>query len=237
MNIIHKPFARMTPDQATVPLLANGDRMGQAEFHRRYQSYPPHIKFELVGGTVFMASPARLTHGRFGEELAFVLKSYANATPGVESAGNITTILGEESEPQPDRLLRVLSEYGGRSDVDPDDYLVGPPELIAEIAYSSRATDLHHKREDYERAGVLEYLVVSVEEPELYWFNFVTGRSISPNRQGICCSRVFPGLWIHRQALLDRDSARLEAILRQGLASRAHAAFVKRLEKARKQQS
>jgi hypothetical protein len=93
---------------------------------------------------------------------------------------------------------------------------------------------LHQKRDDYEQAGVLEYLVVTVEDPELYWYNFASGGSISPNRKGICCSKVFPGLWIHHQAMLERDSARLEAVLRLGLASRAHAACVKRLEKARK---
>jgi hypothetical protein len=37
--------------------------------------------------------------------------------------------------------------------------------------------------------------------------------------------------------MLGRDTTQLETVLRQGLASRAHAAFVKRLEKARKQKS
>ena len=237
MNIIYKPFDRATADRTGIPLLVNGDRMGQAEFHRRYKTYPRHVKFELIGGTVYMASPVRMTHGRYDEELAYLFKTYSNATPGVESAGNTTTILGEESEPQPDRFLRILSEYGGHSTVDAEDYLTGPPELLAEVASSSRAIDLHQKRDDYERAGVLEYLVVCVEEPELHWFHFASGGLITPNRQGVCCSQVFPGLWIHQQALLQRDSSRLEAVLRQGLASRVHAAFVKRLEKARKRKT
>ena len=32
--------------------LSNGDRMDQAEFHRRYQACPEGVKFELIGGTV-----------------------------------------------------------------------------------------------------------------------------------------------------------------------------------------
>ncbi len=234
MSIIQRSIDRKTNEPTTLPLLANGDRMGQAEFHRRYELYPGNDKFELVGGTVYMASPVRLLHGRYDEELSYLLKTYSNATSGVESVGNITTILGEESQPQPDRVLRILTEYGGRSGVNADDYVTGPPEFLAEIAYSSRSIDLHQKRSDYEQAGVLEYLVLCVEEPELHWFNFTSQSSIEANRHGVYCSKVFPGLWIHGKALLERDSVQLETVLRQGLASRAHAAFVKRLERSHK---
>jgi hypothetical protein len=234
MNIIPKPRDRATLDARTVPLLINGDRMEQAEFHRRYEACAADEKFELVGGIVYMASPLRLAHGLYDEELAFLFKTYSKATPGVESAGNVTTILGEESEPQPDRILRILSEYGGLSGVTTDGYLRGPPELLAEVAHSSRAIDLHQKRADYEQAGVREYLVVCVEEAEPHWFNFASGGLITANRQGVYRSRVFPGLWIQGDGLLRRDTGRLEATLRQGLASREHAAFVKRLEQARR---
>src|SRR5207248_1064793 len=113
-------------------------------------------------------------------------------------------------------------------------YYTGPPELVAEIAHSSRAIDMNQKREDYERAGVPEYLVLSVRERELQWFHFPSRRMIRPDRQGVARSRVFPGLWIDVPALLGRDGRRLTAAVQEGMASRAHAAFVKRLEKARK---
>jgi hypothetical protein len=50
-------------------------------------------------------------------------------------------------------------------------------------------------------------------------------------------SRVFPGLWLDEAALLRLDVARLMEVLQQGLASRAHAAFVKRLQAARRKHS
>lgn len=34
------------------PLLHNGDRLKQPEFHRRYQAHPGSDKFELIGGIV-----------------------------------------------------------------------------------------------------------------------------------------------------------------------------------------
>ncbi len=223
-----------SPTENGAPLLCNGDRMKQPEFHRRYEAYPEDVKFELVGGIVYMASPLRLPNGQYHIELSLALCLYKGATPGVEVADNATVILGEDSEPQPDLLLRILTEHGGRSGVTEDEYCQGPPELLAEVAHSSRAIDMNQKRKDYERAGVQEYIVLCVEERELHWFHFPSGRPIRPDRQGVARLRVFPGLWIHVPALLERDSSRLMAAVQQGLSTSAHAAFVRRLAKARK---
>ena len=219
------------------PLLCNGDCMNQREFHRRYETYPDNVKIELVGGVVYMASPLRRPHGKYHPKLSHALSHYEDFTPGVEASDNATQILGEESEPQPDLALRILPEYGGQSGFNDDEYYVGPPELIAEISHGTRTLDMNQKRQDYEQAGVLEYLVLCVKERELHWFSFATQKMIRPDRDGIARSRVFPGLWIQVAALLERDGPRLIETVQKGLASRAHAAFVKRLEKARRTQS
>jgi hypothetical protein len=213
--------------------LYTGDHMTQAEFHRRYETYPEDVKYELIGGIVYMAASLKRDHGTYHPELSLVLALYKAATPGVEVADNMTTILGEESEPQPDLLLRRLTEYDGQSQYDKDDYLVGPPELVAEIAHSSRAIDMNRKRKDYLEAGVQEYVVLCVEERQLYWFHFPSRRRLKPNRQGVWKSHAFPGLWLDGPALMARDSARLIATAQQGTASPEHAAFVKRLLAAR----
>jgi Uma2 family endonuclease len=216
--------------------LHNGDRLTQAEFHRRYQACPEGVKAELIGGIVYMPSPTRWPHGSYHLLLGGVFFLYAGSTPGVKGFDNATTILGDFSEPQPDLALRILREYGGRSWENPDKYIEGAPELLAEIAHSSRAIDLHDKKDDYRRAGVQEYLVLCVEEQELHWFHFPTGRTLKPDRQGVARSRIFPGLWLDVPALLAEDSARLIAAVQQGLASRAHATFVKRLAARSKRQ-
>jgi hypothetical protein len=231
---MHTALQRQSGFSSAIPLLANGDRMSQPEFHRRYQQYPKDVKFELVGGTVYMASPLRNLHGRYHQKFNWVFLLYEEGTSGVETTDNATVILGEESEPQPDTTLRVLAECGGQSRVDDDEYVAGAPELLAEVAYSSRAIDMNQKREDYERAGVLEYLVLCIEERELHWFHFPSGNQITPNRQGISRSVVFPGLWIDNRSLLEQNKARLREVVEQGLASHAHVAFVRRLEAARR---
>jgi Uma2 family endonuclease len=217
-----------------VPPLRPGERLKQPEFHRRYEAYPEDVKFELVGGIVYMASPLRRRHSSHDEELGFALGISRRGTPGTELLRNATMILGEESEPQPDLGLRVLPEFGGRTQDTTDDYVEGSPEFLSEIAHATRAFDMNQKRADYQRAGVLEYLVVCVEDQELHWFNFKDRTVITPNRQGIYRSRVFPGLWIDGPALLALDSARVEEVVRKGLTGREHAAFVKRLDAARR---
>jgi Uma2 family endonuclease len=214
----------------SVPPLVHGERLTQAEFHRRYEAHPEGVKFELIGGVVYMASPQSRVHSEYEEELGFVLGLYRRATPGVQALPNVTTILGEDSEPQPDFLLRIRPDYGGRSR-DKGDFIKGAAEFLAEISYSTRTVDLGPKKNDYQRGGVREYLVVSVRRRELQWFRFPRG-PITADAQGLYQSRVFPGLWIDGPALLDLDSARVTEVLQQGLASRGHAAFVKRLQAA-----
>jgi Uma2 family endonuclease len=215
-----------------VPPLVNGDRLTQAEFHRRYEAYPEDVRFELIGGIVYMASPVGWLHGSYHPKLSFGLELYASETPGVQLGDNATIILGEESEPQPDLTLRILREYGGRSRLNRDGYVKGTPEFLAEIAHSTVAIDLHQKRTDYQRARVGEYLVLCIAEQVLRWFDFRARREITPDAQGIYRSRIFPGLWIDGPALLERDTSRLGEVVRQGLASREHAQFVKRLAAA-----
>lgn len=181
-----------------------------------------------------MASPLRRPHGRSQPVLSGLLWLYENSTPGIEVLDNATTILGKESEPQPDLGLRILTEFGGQSRVNADDYIVGAPELLAEIAHSTRALDLHRKKDDYQQAGVAEYLVHCLEEKELHWFDFRAGGRIEPDSKGVHRSRVFPGLWLDGPALMERRSAQVIRVLKRGLASPEHAQFCKHLQAARR---
>src|SRR6185312_1431550 len=157
---------RRPPAPATFPSLADGQRLSQAEFHRRYEAMPPQTRAELVGGMVYMPSPMSADHGESTPDVSLWLGLYRRRTPGVRQADGATVILGEFGEPQPDALLRIEPERGGTCYTNEDNYLTGPPELIVEIARSSRPFDLGGKRDDYERAGVEEYVVVALDTQE-----------------------------------------------------------------------
>ena len=220
---------------AAIPLLQNGDCLTQPEFHRRYEAYPDDTKFELIGGIVYMASPQRLPHGKYSVKMARVLDHYTDETPGVETSHDTTTILGHATEPQPDLNLRIVEEYGGQSKVNDELYILFAPELLMEIAHSTVSIDMNQKREEYRKAGVVEYVVICIEEEQLHWFDFKANRELPADCNGIFRSRVFPGLWIDSKAVFVLNSRQLAKTLRKGLASEEHARFVKRLKSMRQQ--
>lgn len=224
-----------TPTRITqIADLENGDRMTREEFHRAYKRTPKHFKAELIGGIVHVPSPLRRLHGRRHLRLGTLVSIYEGNTPGVEASDNTTILLGKQSEPQPDLYLRILPEFGGASTTDADDYVVGPPELIIEVAHSSRAIDLHGKLNDYKINGVHEYLVAAVAERRMYWFDLEHGQELSTDSDGILRVRNFPGLWIHLESLFDWKFQPLIDVVMRGLATSEHAAFVSRLAAAYK---
>ena len=208
--------------------LFNGDRMTQKEFHRAYKKTPAGFKAELIGGIVYAASPLSLNHSEIHGFAAMTFGMYCAATHGVQFGDNATVVLAKDSEPQPDLFLRIRPEFGGQSKTE-GGYIPGAPELVAEIANASHSLDLHSKSLDYQKHGVLEYLVVSIRENTIRWFDLAADKELSAEADGIYRVRRFPGLWIHARALLSRDAALLTATLQKGLNSPEHAEFVKKL--------
>jgi Uma2 family endonuclease len=129
----------------------------------------------------------------------------------------------------------VTPECGGQTQVTDDEMISGAAELVVEVAYSSANIDLHRKRDDYDAAGVREYIVALVETNAVVRFARRRGRLAErpADPDGIIRSTVFPGLWLDPAALFAPDTRRLTAVLREGLATAEHAAFVAKLEAKR----
>src|SRR5262245_7296288 len=208
--------------------LVTGDRMSREEFHRIYAATSDAFHAELIGGIVYVPSPLKRQHGTHHLVLGGLFAVYAARTPGIEVGDNATVLLGEDAEPQPDLYLRLLPESGGQSRTSDDDYIVGAPELIAEIAHSSRAIDLHAKKDAYARYRVQEYVVVTLREGRLRWFDLRAGRELEVPADGVLRLRAAPGLWVDTEALFANDHARALATLERGLATSEHAEFVRR---------
>jgi Uma2 family endonuclease len=213
--------------------LQNGDCMSREEFHRLYEQTPEGFKAELIGGIVYVASPLYPGHGKPHLHLGAIVAAYEARTPGVDASDNTTILLGSKAEPQPDLYVRILPEFGGQSSTSENECVEGAPELIIEVANSSRAIDLHAKKKDYAKYGVREYLVHCVAEKQLKWFDLSASGELRPDDAEIYRIQSFPGLWINGLALATRDYGKLMATLEAGLASPEHAAFVDKLAKRR----
>ncbi len=130
--------------------------------------------------------------------------------------------------PQPDVFLMIAPGRGGGATVDADGYVVGPPELVIEVANTSADYDLHQKLAVYRRNGVREYGVWRTLDAAFDFFRLRAGRyrRTSVPADGIVRSGSLPGLRLNVAALLAGDAARAAADVHHGLASPEHAAFV-----------
>jgi Uma2 family endonuclease len=221
-------------DEEGYPWLENGETMDQKTFHERYQKTPAGFKAELIGGIVYvMASPVGSFHAQNDSDTIGWLVYYRSATPGTAVQNNATTILGDKSEPQPDSAMLIRPEYGGqtRGGGSGGKYTIGAPELVVEVAHSSRSIDLRAKFADYERARVREYIGLDLRKKAVLWSRLVDGHfvPIPVDADGLMRSNVFPGLWLDPVALASGDIANVFAALNLGLASPEHAAFVAEL--------
>jgi Uma2 family endonuclease len=209
--------------------LQNGDALSSREFLRRYEAMSEKVKAELIEGIVYMASPVSRIHSKPDGLVQTWLGNYAAATLGVEHLTNTTVILDADNTEQPDALLRLLPERGGPTTLDEDQYVVGAPELVVQVAVSSASIDMGAKFRAFQRNGVLEYLVWLVAEKQFRWFALEEQRYVPqmPNADGLIWSRTFPGLVLAVEALVKMDAATVLSAQEKGLKSKAHADWLK----------
>ena len=228
------PQIQFNLTQESFPPLENGDRLTQTEFERRYIAATHINKAELIEGIVYVASPARYNqHGKPHSRVITWLGVYQAMTPGINLGVEPTVRLDLDNEPQPDAVLFIEPQAGGQTLLSSDDYIEGAPELVVEIAASSVAIDTGSKKQVYRRNGVLEYIIWESYENQIKWFYLVNGeyRSLSPDEDGIIRSRVFPGLWLALEPLLNYQMGRVLEVLQTGLDSQEHREFVEQLGK------
>ena len=161
------------------------------------------------------------------------LGTYELKTPGVEVGDNATVILDTANTFQPDYCLLVLPEFGGRIEFTDKMYVEGSPELVVEVSVSTVSLDLNRKKNAYQRNGVNEYIVWRVEDEEIDWFVLNKGQyqPSSADKDGITRSNTFPGLWLDRTALLQRNFDRVLNVLELGVKSDEHNRFVSTLKR------
>lgn len=205
-----------------VPPLENGDRLSRYEFERRFDATPNLKKAELIDGVVyFHPRVSYLYHARPHFEIQGLLGVYAAQTPSVDGGTNSTVRLDLENEPQPDVLLRLLPEFGGRTVIDKEGYVEGAPELIVEVAATSASYDKNQKCAVYQRHAVREYIIWRVLDQAIDWY-ILTNDRYEPLalEDGVYRSPLFRGLWLDASALIAGDLAKALAVLQRGIASR-----------------
>jgi len=219
------------PTEIAPPLLRNGDVMDRHEFERRWNEMLNLKRAQLIKGVVHIMSPVGNRHAVAHSILGGWGFVWALATPGVQSQIAPSTILDDDNEPQPDFSLRIESPVHGRTQIA-NDRTVGGPELVAEIAVTTVATDMNDKRDIYQQHGIPEYIIWRVEDQEIDWFVLRDNgyERLTPDANGILKSEVFPGLWLDPAAMIAGNAAQVHSVLQHGIATTEHADFVTRLQ-------
>ena len=234
MSTVAKPTKiEPLPEEAAFPL-ENGDRLSRIECERRYMAMPDVKKAELIEGIVYMPSPVSAqSHGTPHANVLCWLGIYRVGTPGVVVATDATVRLDLDNEPQPDAVLWIAPERGGRTRYSREGYIEGAPELVVEVSSSTASIDRHQKFQAYRRNGVREYVIWRVRDRRIDWFSLEDGEFIplEPDEYGNYQSRIFPGLALNAEAMLGDDMTKVLDTLRQGMTGDAHQQFVDRLAK------
>ena len=218
-----------TAERTSAPPLWAGQRLHQPEFHARYHAMPPGTRAELIGGVVVMPSPLGNPHGIVDAAATLWLGVYKSRTPGTEASANAHDHpRRRRGSPRPTGWLRIKPSARAARAAMSASTSPRRPELIVEVADSSRSIDLGAKLAEYERAGALEYVVFALDPDEVFWHARQGDRlvRVGPGPDGIYRSQAFPGLWLDPVALFADDGPSLLATLDRGLASPEHAAFV-----------
>ncbi len=218
-------------------LLREGDQLNAAEFHRRYLRMPDVHGAELIEGMVYMPSPVRTD--KHGDQVLAITRwalRYEEATSGIHCGSGVTVRMNKKNEPQPDFLIRILSECGGQSYVNLRGFTCGSPELFVEVSASTFYKDTRTKFRTYRRLGVQEYIIWQVEREVIEWWRLRNGEYVKLPEDvlGIIRSEVFPGLWLDVSAMLKFDWPKVYAMLDRGIASPEHEAFAAELQARRK---
>ncbi|WP_372897912.1 Uma2 family endonuclease [Stieleria sp.] len=198
-----------------VPILNSGDVLDSDEFFRRYAASPGNVAAERINGRVYLMSPLRAaSHGDPHALFATWLGTYAAQHECLILSDNPTVRLDANNDPQPDLCMR--RKDGNTHLVD--GYIHGPPELIVEIASSSASYDLGEKKQVYQQAGVLEYLVYETEKQKLAWWRLENGVYVElPAVEGMFKSSEFQGLWLDESAMRAGDGKALLKSLAEGM--------------------
>jgi hypothetical protein len=78
---------------------------------------------------------------------------------------------------------------------------------------------------------IQEYIVWQVFDHRIDWFYIEADRyaELEPGGDGLLRSRVFPGLWLDRSAMLAGNLAQVLGVVQQGIQSPEHQAFIDQL--------
>ena len=162
-------------------------------------------------------------------DLAMCINYYRLFSPGCYCCVHATVRLDDGTQFCPGIVVQV--NHGPLKQCDPGpsyDCFKGPPNFVLDV-FGDDLLDYEQRRDCFERARVIEYVVVQLKEPvEWIWNRLINGKFsvIETAENELIMSTALPGLWISPQALKHRNWWAVMGAIERGVSRLGHHEFM-----------
>jgi hypothetical protein len=173
-------------------------------------------------------------------DIAMCLNYYRLFSPGLYCCVHATVEVNDGARFCPSVVVQV--NHGPLKQCDPGpryNCFHGPPNFVLDVFPGDDLLDYEHRRDSFERAGVIEYVAVRLKEPvEWTWNRLVGGKFsvIETVDDELLMSAALPGLWIPTDALKHRNWWAVMGAIARGVSRLGHHQFMDTIWKEQTQE-
>src|SRR5579859_6354492 len=160
-------------------------------------------------------------------DIAMCINYYRLFSPGLYCCVHATVQLKDGTRFCPGVIVQV--NHGPLKQCEAGDVFEGPPNFVLDVFPEDNLLDYEHRRECFQRAGVIEYVAVRLTEPvEWTWNRLTDGKfsAIETADNELIMSAALPGLWIPAYALKHRNWWAIMAAIARGVSRVGHHEFM-----------
>jgi hypothetical protein len=161
-------------------------------------------------------------------DIAMCINYYRLFSPGLYCCVHATVQLEDGTRFCPGIIMQV--NHGPLKQCEPwDDFFKGPPNFVLDVFPGDDLLDYEHRRECYERAGVIEYVALRwPDQIDWIWNRLIDGKfsEIKTAENELIMSTALPGLWIPSYALKNANWWAIMAAIARGVSRVGHHQFM-----------
>lgn len=162
-------------------------------------------------------------------DIAMCINYYRLFSPGLYCCVHAPLQLSDGTQCRPGIIVQV--NHGPLRQCDPGpsyDCFKGSPNFVLDV-FGDDLGHYEHRRDCFERAQVIEYVAVRLQEPvEWIWNRLIDGKfsAIETADNKLIMSTALPGLWIPSYALKHRDWWAVMGAIGRGVSRLGHHEFM-----------
>jgi hypothetical protein len=161
-------------------------------------------------------------------DIAMCINYYRLFSPGLYCCIHATVQLDDATRFCPGIVVQV--NHGPLNQCEAHErFFKGPPNFVLDVFPGNDLLDYEHRRECFERAGVIEYVALRWPEGiECIWNRLIDGKFsvIETADNELIMSAALPGLWIPAYALKNGNWWAIMAAIARGVSRVGHHQFM-----------